>query len=138
MALARNSDLFAAGVDIHGVHDWTTERARGLMNRDRYEEPPDLQRALSVAYKSSPVSYVSSWKSPVLLIHGDDDRNVRFNQTVDLVRRLDKAKIPYEEMVIPDDTHHFMRHANAVKADSAVAEFLSRKLRPNSSSFSTR
>ncbi|HYR07962.1 MAG TPA: prolyl oligopeptidase family serine peptidase, partial [Longimicrobium sp.] len=30
MALARDSDLFSAGVDIHGVHDWTTERARGI------------------------------------------------------------------------------------------------------------
>ncbi len=128
MALARNSDLFAAGVDIHGVHDWTTERARGLMNRERYEQPADLQRALSVAYKSSPVSYVAGWKSPVLLIHGDDDRNVRFGQTIDLERRLAKKGVTVEEMIIPDDTHHFMRHANSVKADSAIAEFLSRKL----------
>ncbi len=128
MALARNSDLFAAGVDIHGVHDWTTERARGLMNRERYEQPPDYQRALDVAFRSSPVSYLSGWKSPVLLIHGDDDRNVRFNQTVDLARRLAKAGVAYEEMIIPDDTHHFMRHANSVKADSATANFLGRKL----------
>jgi dipeptidyl aminopeptidase/acylaminoacyl peptidase len=128
MALARNSDLFAAGVDIHGVHDWTTERARGIMNRERFEQPPDLDRALNVAFRSSPVSYVSSWKSPVLLIHGDDDRNVRFSQTVDLERRLSKAKVPYEVMIIPDDTHHFMRHANSVRADSATADFLKRKL----------
>jgi dipeptidyl aminopeptidase/acylaminoacyl peptidase len=100
------------------------------MNRERYEQAPDLERALAVAYRSSPVSYVSGWRSPVLLIHGDDDRNVRFNQTVDLVRRLAKKGVAYEEMIIPDDTHHFMRHANSVKADSAVAEFLSRKLKP--------
>jgi len=81
-----------------------------------------------VAYKSSPVSYVAGWKSPVLLIHGDDDRNVRFGQTIDLERRLAKKGVTYEEMIIPDDTHHFMRHANSVKADSAIAEFLSRKL----------
>ncbi|HUQ20210.1 MAG TPA: prolyl oligopeptidase family serine peptidase [Gemmatimonadaceae bacterium] len=99
------------------------------MNRDRYEQAPDLERALSVAYKSSPVSNISGWKSPVLLIHGDDDRNVRFSQTVDLERRLAKAKNPYEVMIIPDDTHHFMRHANGVKADSATADFLKRKLR---------
>jgi dipeptidyl aminopeptidase/acylaminoacyl peptidase len=129
MALARNSDLFAAGVDIHGVHDWTTERARGLMNRDRFEQPADLQRALQVAYRSSPVSYVSSWRSPVLLIHGDDDRNVRFGQTVDLVQRLAKAGVPYEELIIPDDTHHFMMHSNSVKVDSATAAFLEKKLR---------
>ena len=119
----------AAGVDIHGVHDWTTERARGLMNRDRYEQPPDLERALRVAYRSSPVSYLRSWKSPVLLIHGDDDRNVRFGQTVDLVQRLAKAGVPYEELIIPDDTHHFMMHANSVKVDSATAAFLEKRLR---------
>jgi len=61
-----------------------------------------------------------------LLIHGDDDRNVRFNQTIDLVRRLEKAGVTYEELVIPDDTHHFMRHANIVKVDSAVAAFFDR------------
>jgi dipeptidyl aminopeptidase/acylaminoacyl peptidase len=128
MALARNSDLFAAGVDIHGVHDWTTERARGLMNRDRYEEAPDLARALEVAWESSPVSSMATWRSPVLVIHGDDDRNVRFSQTTDLVRRLAARAIPHETLLIVDDTHHWMRHANALIADSATAAFLEKML----------
>jgi len=128
MALARDSDLFAAGVDIHGVHDWTTERARGMMDRDRYEEAPDLQKALDLAWRSSPVSSMATWKSPVLLIHGDDDRNVRFSQTVDLARRLERAGVPFEEIVIPDDTHHWMLHRNAVAASEATASFFDRKL----------
>lgn len=125
LALARDSQLFAAGVDIHGVHNWTTERAGPLLE-NRYEKPPDVQHALDVAWESSPVSGISNWKSPVLLIHGDDDRNVRFSQTTDLVRRLEKAGVTYEELVIPDDTHHFMRHANLVKVDAAVAAFFDR------------
>jgi len=64
----------------------------------------------------------------VLVIHGDDDRNVRFSQSVDLVRRLAAAGVPHEELVIPDDTHHFMRHANQVRVDLKTAEFLERKL----------
>ena len=125
LALARDSQLFAAGVDIHGVHNWTAERAAPLLE-NRYEKPPDLQRALDVAWQSSPVSAIGTWKSPVLLIHGDDDRNVRFSQTTDLVRRLDKAGVTYEELVIPDDTHHFMRHANLVKVNAAVAAYFDR------------
>ena len=125
LALARDSQLFAAGVDIHGVHNWTAERAASLLE-NRYEKPPDVQRALDVAWQSSPVSSIETWKSPVLLIHGDDDRNVRFSQTTDLVRRLEKAGVAYEELVIPDDTHHFMRHTNLVKVDSAVAAFFDR------------
>ena len=66
------------------------ERAAGLLE-NRYEKIPDVQQALDVAWQSSPVSAIASWKSPVLLIHGDDDRNVRFSQTTDLVRRLEKA-----------------------------------------------
>jgi dipeptidyl aminopeptidase/acylaminoacyl peptidase len=128
LALARDSDLFAAGVDLHGVHDWTGERARGMLNRERYEEAPDLARALDVAWRSSPVSAVAGWRSPVLLIHGDDDRNVRFSQTVDLVRRLAARRVPYEELVIPDDTHHFMRHANWLRVGAATAAFFDRTL----------
>ena len=128
MALARNSDVFAAGVDIHGVHDWTGERARPLLATDRYEKAPDTQRALAVAWKSSPISSVAQWRSPVLLIHGDDDRNVRFSQTVDLVRRLTGAGVDFEEIVLPDETHHMMLWANAVSVNAAVLEFFDRKL----------
>jgi dipeptidyl aminopeptidase/acylaminoacyl peptidase len=125
LALARDSQLFAAGVDIHGVHNWNAERAAPLLE-NRYEKAPDVQLALDVAWQSSPVSSLATWKSPVLLIHGDDDRNVRFSQTTDLVRRLEKAGVPYEELVIPDDTHHFMVHANQVKVNAAVVAFFDR------------
>jgi dipeptidyl aminopeptidase/acylaminoacyl peptidase len=128
LALARNSDLFAAGVDIHGVHDWTTERARGMLERQRYEQAPDLTAALDAAWQSSPVSAIAGWKSPVLVIHGDDDRNVRFSQSTDLVRRLAAIGAPFETLVIPDDTHHFLRYANIVTVDKAVAAFLERQL----------
>ena len=133
LALARDSNLFAAGVDIHGVHNWTAERAAGLLE-NRYEKPPDVQRALDVAWESSPISSIDKWKSPVLLIHGDDDRNVRFSQTTDLVRRLDKAGVTFEELVIPDDTHHFLRHANLVRVDAAVAAFFDRVFKVNGTS----
>ena len=130
MALARNSDLFAAGVDIHGVHDWSGERARPLLNRERYETAPDVTRALDIAWQSSPISSVATWRSPVLLIHADDDRNVRFSQTVDLIQRLAKKGVDYEEIVIPDDTHHFMKFSNQVRVDAATAAYLARKLMP--------
>ncbi len=129
LALARNSELFAVGVDIHGVHDWTSERAASML-APRYEKPGDLQRALDVAWKSSPVSSMATWRSPVLLIHGDDDRNVRFSQTVGLARRLEQRGVEFEELIIPDDTHHFMRHTNWIAVNAATAEYFVRKLGP--------
>jgi dipeptidyl aminopeptidase/acylaminoacyl peptidase len=129
LALARSSNLFAAGVDIHGVHDFTADGGRRFGGTDWRYEKTDRERAADVAWQSSPVSAMAGWKSPVLLIHGDDDRNVRFSSTVDLARRLSGAGVRYEEIVIPDDTHHMMRHANWVIVDRATAGFFDRTLK---------
>jgi len=126
LALGRDSKLFAAGVDFHGVHDWINGTSLSSAYRDRYEKAPDYELALKTAWQSSPVSAIAGWKSPVLVIQGDDDRNVRFSQSVDLVNRLEKKGIPYETMMIVDDTHHWMRFSNAVRVYGAAADFFVR------------
>lgn len=131
MALSRNSDIFAVGVDIHGVHDWVGQGESDYwFRRTRYEEAPDLKAALDTAWTSSPASDVSKWKSPVLFIHGDDDRNVDISQTVDLVQRLRKTNVHQEELVMVDETHSIQRYANALRMNAATAEFLERYLKP--------
>jgi len=128
LALARNSDLFATGVDLHGVHDWVEDAEVDLLKREHYEQPADLQRAIDVGWRSSPVASMATWKSPVLLIQGDDDRNVQFHQTVDLARRLQQHGVAFEELVLPDETHDFMRHASWLAADSAVVAWFDNRL----------
>ncbi len=140
LALARDSDIFATGVDIHGVHNFSAGASgsgaalQAALAAAGREAPADRERALETAWTSSPVSSVATWKSPVLLIHGDDDRNVRFSQTVDLVRRLESQGVAFEEIVIPDDTHHWMRHANVLRVYKATAEWFERHLTPAASS----
>ena len=112
LALGRNSDVFAAGVDIHGVHNWERQGRpapdlRSALAGDGITEA-DLREAARVTYESSPVSAVPTWRSPVLLIHADDDRNVEFHQTVDLRQRLAAKGVAAEELVIPDDIHDFL------------------------------
>jgi dipeptidyl aminopeptidase/acylaminoacyl peptidase len=128
LALARDSKLFAAGVDVHGVHDFTADGGRRFGGTDWRYEPTDRDSAAAVAWRSSPVASIGTWKSPVLLIHGDDDRNVRFSQTVDLARRLARAGVTFEEIVIPDETHHMMRHANSMLMNRSTAQFFMKTL----------
>ncbi len=130
LALARNSDLFKAGVDYHGVHDWSQ-----LLSDWNQQDPPikryeqgDWAEALKVAFASSPDADVKTWRSPVLLIQGDDDRNVPFHQTVDLARRLERQGVDFEELVIPNEIHGFLRYESWLKADAAGVDFLERKL----------
>ncbi|HMF91524.1 MAG TPA: prolyl oligopeptidase family serine peptidase, partial [Candidatus Angelobacter sp.] len=125
LALSRNSDIFAAGVDFHGVHDWSTLLGRRLSGAD---EAPDYKDAVKLAYDSSPVATVVQWRSPVLLIHGDDDRNVPFQQTNDLAQRLRKQNVAFEEIIFPDEIHDFLLWKSWVKGYQATADFFNKKL----------
>ena len=117
MALARASDLYKAGVDFHGVHDWARE-----LNIPVTE--PDYK----VAFESSPMAYLKTWRSPVLLIAGDDDPDVQFNQTVMLADALRRQGVAMELMVLPDEVHDFLLHRTWRAAYAASAKFLTRRL----------
>ncbi len=127
-ALARDSATFKAGVDFHGVHDWSLYP--NLIARPERYEQGDYDRALKSAFESSPESALKGWTSPVLLIAGDDDRNVRFDQTVDLARRLRAQGTPFETLILPNEIHGFLRYESWLRADEASVAFLGRTLKP--------
>ena len=129
LALGRDSRLFKAGVDISGVHDRVTQTPQ-FNPANPYERAPDYDEAVKTAWSSSPISAVDTWTSPVLIIHADDDRNVRFSQSIELINRLGKKGVPVETMMIPDDTHDLLRWANQVTVYGAAADFLVKHFHP--------
>jgi dipeptidyl aminopeptidase/acylaminoacyl peptidase len=106
-ALARNSDIFKAGVDLAGVHLFGSSL------------DPN-----SVSYKSSTIGNIDGWKSPVLLIQGDDDRNVAFQQMTGLVQMLRQRDVYYELIVFPDDVHESLLHSRWLYALGRMDTFL--------------
>jgi len=114
-ALARNSDIFVAGVDLAGVHLWGSSL------------DPE-----SVSYQSSAIAAIDKWKSPVLLVHGDDDRNVAFSQTTGLVQLLRAHDVYYELIVNPDDTHETLLHRRWLETFGRMEDFLRRFVRGES------
>ncbi|HSF54929.1 MAG TPA: prolyl oligopeptidase family serine peptidase, partial [Algoriphagus sp.] len=124
LALARDSDLFKVGVDIHGVHDLDSRYELP----DGYEVAPDYEKAKEIAWKSSPIAELATWTSPVLFIHSDDDRNVNVSQTTDLIRRFEEMGKPYEAVLIPGDTHHWMKWSNMIQVGELTADFLKKHL----------
>ena len=122
LGLARNSDIFSAGVDFHGVHDWS-QRVAGLPLQFTNQEQN------RVARESSPIASVDKWKSPVLLIHGDDDRNVEFSQTVNLVRLLRKNNVYFQELIFPDEIHDLLLHKDWLLSYHAGADFFDKHLK---------
>ena len=121
LGLSRASDLLAAGVDYAGVHDW---RAMFKALPPALAAAADPQRA----FDSSAMATIDRWRSPVLLVHADDDRNVPFDQTVELVQGLRKHGIPFEQIVIPDEIHDLLRQHSWLTLLGATDDFFGRKL----------
>jgi dipeptidyl aminopeptidase/acylaminoacyl peptidase len=108
-ALARNSDIFKVGIDLAGVHLWGSSI-----------------EAESISYRSSAIGAIDSWKSPVLLVHGDDDRNVAFSQTTGLVQLLRAHNIYHELIVFPDDVHDSLLYRRWIYTFDRMDAFLKR------------
>jgi dipeptidyl aminopeptidase/acylaminoacyl peptidase len=123
LALAHNSDIFAAGADQAGVHDWAT-----------IFDPPSgvpvgtpAQRAVATA--ASPIGSIDTWKSPVYLDAGDDDRNVPFSQTVTLAGLLQARGNEVVLHAVPDELHEYALYAHELERFTRTAEFLIAHLR---------
>jgi dipeptidyl aminopeptidase/acylaminoacyl peptidase len=126
LALARNSNIFRAGVDYAGVHNWAT-----IIDLDmgRTVGAVGTAEQRKVAYDASPIASLDTWKSPVFVSQGDDDRNVEFSQGVDLVTRLRDRGVEVQTMVFPNETHENQVWAHMVALYDAAAAFLIAKLK---------
>ncbi len=121
LALARDSALFASGVDFHGVHSMLRPVPDSL-------SPEAQDRARQLQWDSSPLGAIERWTSPVLLVHGDDDRNVDFSQSLVLARELAARRIPYRELVFPNERHSFFRHSSWLESLRATEAFFDHTL----------
>ena len=127
LALARNSDLFAAGVDFHGVHEWVLEDDDAKWLRGNYAERDAIS---AKAHTSSPMADVAKWRSPVLFIHGDDDPEVSYAETPALADALRARGVPVEEIIFPDEVHDFLLHRDWLASYEAATKFFERVLKP--------
>jgi dipeptidyl aminopeptidase/acylaminoacyl peptidase len=106
------------------VHDWNVVIRNFVPSYDATAR----EEVARLAFQSSPMAYLDGWRSPVLLIHGDDDRNVPFSETVDIVASLRKQGVEFEQLIFPDEVHGFLLHRNWLAAYRATAEFFDRHL----------
>jgi dipeptidyl aminopeptidase/acylaminoacyl peptidase len=133
LGLGRDAEVFAAGVDLHGVHDRLpgvnpSTLAHALVGDGLTED--ELKDALKVQYQSSPISTIDTWRAPVLFIHGDDDRTVDFRQTIELRSRLAAKGVKVDDLVLPDEVHDSLLWRSWVKTAKAAADFFEQTLKP--------
>jgi dipeptidyl aminopeptidase/acylaminoacyl peptidase len=114
VALARNSDLFAAGVDVDGSADLISHEIENL--------------TMSVDDECTVTVSSLHWTAPALIIHGDDDGSTRFRLTEQLDRQLRGHGAPIETEVIPTDTLRHLAFKNRQTVAGGVAGYFERVL----------
>ena len=124
LALARNSDVFKVGADFAGVHDWPT-----TFDHD-YGHQVGTPEQRKIAHMSTAEGYLDTWKSPVFIEQGDDDRNVPFSQGVDLATKLRSRGVTVQTQVFPDEAHENLVWAHLVEQYTAAEAFIARYLQP--------
>ncbi len=108
------------------MHDWNVGIRTFIPS---YDPGPEIERR---NFQSSPLNFIEGWRSPVLLVHGDDDRNVSFVETVTLAEALRKQGVTFESLVIPDEIHGFLRYDSWLRVFQASADFFDRYLKGKS------
>lgn len=133
LALARDSDLFRAGVVISGCANFPRELGRNhwksclFSSRSGERLAENVLRA-KLAEQSSSWNWLDSWMSPVLLVHGDNDHYISFAESQQLAHQLIQRAVNVESLVLPDEGHNVLRHESQLQIADRVVDFLVRHL----------
>jgi dipeptidyl aminopeptidase/acylaminoacyl peptidase len=77
----------------------------------------------------APIRYVSQWKSPALVIHGELDYRCPISEGLNLFEALQYHGVPSELLIFPDENHWILKPRNSVAWYEAVFEFIGRHMK---------
>ena len=130
ICLARAADTFRVAVAGAPVTHWDgydthyTERYMGL------------PQANPQGYKvSSVMHHVTQIRGKLLLVHGLIDENVHFRHTARLINALNRARIPYDLLIFPDERHMPRRLEDRVYQEERVCGYFEEYLGRAEASF---
>ena len=95
------------------------------------EWPAIVNSNVALAWSSCPASFAANISAPLLLLHGDADANVAFEESVAVVRALrrqNRSGAVVEAFVLPDETHGFALFEHQVLAAETTYDFIARYL----------
>jgi len=83
--------------------------------------------------KFNPSSYVKNWRTPMLVIHSEQDFRVPLEQGLATFTALQRRGIESRFLTFPDENHWVLKPANSVLWHHTVFDWLASYLKPNDS-----
>jgi dipeptidyl aminopeptidase/acylaminoacyl peptidase len=123
---ALNADplLWRCGIDVAGVVDWATYGAGYTTPRlGTPVENPEIYQV------SAPIYHMEHLVRPLLVLHGTNDRNVAFRDSLRLIDVLLKLNKKFEMGIYPGEIHFFRRAHILRDAWRRAEDFFDRHLK---------
>lgn len=79
--------------------------------------------------RHNPIDLVGSWKTPMLVIHGQKDFRVAYAHGLSTFTALQRRGIPSRLLLFPDENHWVLKPRNSIQWHEAVLGWLERWLR---------
>jgi dipeptidyl-peptidase-4 len=119
-----HSTAFKCAIAVAPVTDW---RLYDTIYTERYLKLPSQNEGGYV--KSSPVHDAAKLSGRLLLVHGTDDDNVHFQNSVVFAEKLIEARKPFDFMLYPGRSHGISGGGARPHLYAMMMEFILRNLR---------
>ena len=120
---------FNTGVSVAPVTDW---RLYDTIYTERYMAPP--QRNADGYKNGAPLTYADRLREDqhLLMVHGDDDDNVHFQNSVQMVNRLQAANKQFRFMMYPTHEHGIAGGNTRLHLFTMITDMVTEHLAPAS------
>jgi dipeptidyl aminopeptidase/acylaminoacyl peptidase len=139
-AITKYPEIFAVGIEKFGVVDRAlflqyTNRNSAIRWETKMGGPPEAKP--SVYQKANILSDVLKIKTPVLVLHGEEDPQVPPQESQQFVAALRASGKTYDYKTYPHEGHGFQQLEHRKDADERELAYLNRYLKPELASSST-
>ena len=131
IAAVKEPHLYRCAVSIAGVSDMSqlaSDDAQFYGGREAARNMTGSDKAQLAA--QSPVLHADQIKVPILLVHGDEDWNVRLSQSQAMAKALKHYGVPNELVVIKGGEHSLLRPQMRLTLYTKLEAFLAANLAP--------
>jgi dipeptidyl aminopeptidase/acylaminoacyl peptidase len=124
LGATRNSDLFRCSVSIAGVSDLSLylQEEANFANRAIVRE--QVGTNYNKLREDSPRRHADKVQIPLLMIHGDRDANVNFEQSEAMAKALKNAHKPFEFIRLKDADRYIALKTDRLTLLNAIEKFL--------------
>ena len=133
MSAVREPDAYKCVITFAGIYDIPSYKRRTDIGESfsgddfmaqTMGDTPEVER------EQSPSTYIDKLKAPVMIVHGEEDKRVPFDQSKQLRSALEKRGIPYEWLSKAREEHGFYSEDNRVEFYDKMLAFLEKNLGP--------